>query len=1197
MDNNNKWDELSLTEKSEIMKQAVANGITDLNEIKQTYNEYADGGSMDNPPNQLPEVEVTAQYPYEQRVIDTMNNSSPEFLERLRNNDRRSVHNPDGTSSTHVLGSADNIVFPEIMDVNGKLIDNRSMPWQSAMRYAIKNNDYIEFPTEGDARYFGEHYKKYFPKFFDNTFADGGKVAHDARYNHVTQIYQSYINQGVNPQTALELTNQKIAEKGWTGWVSGDNKRYGDVNSFTDHTIDQFNRLYPDSLKSNNFNQFFQGIEGGRTKYNPTPNIYRQHLLQTGPGVKKRINEYRRLQGQSPLSLVSPTSTPLPWEESILYNPQLPLEVPTEQPVIAADGGYLFKGGGKLSVQNQRAGYAVNYFMNKGLSKVAAAGLVGNLMRESRMDPNALNPDKYGSAHGLAQFRGARWKNLQKMYGSNPTFEQQLDYIWHELNTTHKKGLQMLKSSKTVDEAAKNAFGYYEFSKGPENAIAQMAKYNKKMGYNQANGYRAMNDGITNAWVAYGKANPNIKLQGLNVNAPVLGYNRTIPNYDFTSAVDGLNVEDSIANFSGETPKFQYDLFPSNPTNYGKPIDYSSIKHPEKKLPETLDSTEEEDNDNMGIFLLMNAITSVGSKPEPPLATYTPQRQNNAPFTVGISQSNSNLLDIPLMAAYSGRLYNGGGKEDIYDKSAKVGNKTYPARTMLINGKETPVFLADDNKMYAVGDDKTPFEIWSQYSLPEVTVTPSKNKDKITGDYYNNSANRYYDSSYDPNGFMDFMNAATLGIGNRLSVSQDARLVKDIYDATTGNKSWEDVVNSAVLGNEGIFDNPYANMALDIVVPTVGGEYKNIANATAKGAEKVTGYLNRNMGYWGDNLLSRTYGTMARRYGLPVIVASPSSGTPILNDIRKYNNLRSSKAAMDAKIQDLESQGFIITDDAIHNAFPFYDEVNDVQVPYIDNVIKSQVLPRMQGKQKLLAQTVPTSISVHPEKEFESAGYGDSAGLTFIGGDNPNGYMPDISVKRGFVNQAGPHEVRHRIDYIAPLDDEQKDILNKAYFDDVDQNDLLQAVWNGDEKWQNYDFSVEKPTTNLDVRQALFKNLGLNQTMSLEEQNNAIQNATDTQILHALHEGNGYSQQYTNLYFNRYVQPKIRKMAEIYRDKEGLSWDDAMKKARENWRKTRDTDEGWKAYMHRKANQVRKALTKVGAIAAPVAISKKKKSK
>ena len=254
--------------------------------------------------------------------------------------------------------------------------------------------------------------------------------------------------------------------------------------------------------------------------------------------------------------------------------------------------------------------------------------------------------------------------------------------------------------------------------------------------------------------------------------------------------------------------------------------------------------------------------------------------------------------------AYGGRLYGyGDGKEDIYDMSAKVGNNNYPARIMLINGKETPVFLADDNRMYAVGDNKKPFEIWSQYSLPEVTVTPSKNKNKITGDYYNNSANRYYDSSYDPNGFMDFMNAATLGIGNRLSVSQNARLVKDIYDATTGNKSWEDVVNSAVLGNNGIFVNPYANMALDIIVPTVGGKYRNIvnvgkgiANTTAKGVvnisksvanatkdlsksaynlydngtlwDRYTTFRGR-FGNYSDNPFVNAYATIARRFGLP----------------------------------------------------------------------------------------------------------------------------------------------------------------------------------------------------------------------------------------------------------------------------------------------------------------------------------------
>lgn len=125
-----------------------------------------------------------------------------------------------------------------------------------------------------------------------------------------------------------------------------------------------------------------------------------------------------------------------------------------------------------------------------------------------------------------------------------------------------------------------------------------------------------------------------------------------------------------------------------------------------------------------------------------------------------------------------------------------------------------------------------------EVTLPDVTVKAADPKN--------------YRSSYDPNGFMDFMNAVTLGVGNRFSVSQDARLVKDIYDATTGNKSWEDVVNSAVLGNEGIFDNPYANMALDIVVPTVGGKYrsianvgKGIANTTAKGVQEVSYALGR----------------------------------------------------------------------------------------------------------------------------------------------------------------------------------------------------------------------------------------------------------------------------------------------------------------------------------------------------------------
>lgn len=905
MDNNNKWDELSLTEKSEVMRQAVANGITNLNEIRQTYNEYADGGSMDNPPNQLPEVEVTAQYPYEQRVIDTMNNSSPEFLERLRNNDRRSIHNPDGTSSTHVLGSADNIVFPEIMDVNGKLVDNRSMPWQSAMRYAIKNNDYIEFPTEGDARYFGEHYKKYYPEFFNhfgdnqyaeggpkgrrgttptrtpiggnrfrlsdtdeessmsseeiteynrkleeknaeiarqdaerrardleearrngtlkhtsfdktleaigeadrkmhqsamkshsfdrlrraqdslsqgvnteiatakgianasqqyaneqmekkqqqmhdikkgfdaaatlgewgaagytigrmtvprllsnntgvmgkladfftnsnaqlganaigsladgyqlltadnkfdkyengielggdtagviggldivrnsnifgryskpidtaldvtglsaaswdilknippfkyyygklkdyvngtnetedaNQYSSGGKVAHDARYNHVTQIYQSYINQGVNPQAALELTNQKIAEKGWTGWVSGDNKRYGDVNSFTDHTIDQFNRLYPDSLKSNNFNQFFQGIEGGRTKYNPAPNIYRQHLLQTRPGVKKRINEYRRLQGQSPLSLVSPTSTPLPWEESILYNPQLPLEVSTEQPVIAADGGCLFKGGGYI--------------------------------------PSA------SIKRDIANFEGSSMK-------TNRSFEAEAK----DFNKVIPLAIRNKLSQKQLD--ALYSYGYNVGMDNLKNRVLPTLT-----AYTQ--GKAGADDVAASMW-----ASKDIYMRGLRRrrtyernmftgNSPV-GTRESIVSRAINMDLSGLP---TVVKFSGDTPKFQYDLFPPNPTNYGTPIDWST---PEKKV-ETPTIIPKEDNNGLGLLALINQIYD--SPKQEPLATYTPQKDNNMFVVNALSSSKNDTLLDNMWFSKGDYLYNDRGSSLLFN--------------------------------------------------------------------------------------------------------------------------------------------------------------------------------------------------------------------------------------------------------------------------------------------------------------------------------------------------------------------------------------------------------------------------------------------------------------------------------------------------------------------------------------------------
>ena len=135
----------------------------------------------------------------------------------------------------------------------------------------------------------------------------GGRlpIGTKSQYDNVVSIYQSLVSKGVDPQAALDLVNQKVAEKGWTGYTTGDNKKFNNVDQFTDHLIDWHSRMYPDSLKAKNFNDYWKGIMiTPKNKYNPRGNAYKKELLLTRPGVKKRINFYRKQQGLSPLALI-----------------------------------------------------------------------------------------------------------------------------------------------------------------------------------------------------------------------------------------------------------------------------------------------------------------------------------------------------------------------------------------------------------------------------------------------------------------------------------------------------------------------------------------------------------------------------------------------------------------------------------------------------------------------------------------------------------------------------------------------------------------------------------------------------------------------------------------------------------------------------------------------------------------------------
>lgn len=153
----------------------------------------------------------------------------------------------------------------------------------------------------------------------------------------------------------------------------------------------------------------------------------------------------------------------------------------------------------KSTPMSNSSAYAMQYFINKGLAPHQAAGLVGNLMRESGLNPLAINPGS--KAYGLAQWLGARKKKLFSMYGSRPSLQNQLDFVWWELNNTHKNGLKYLMASRNAEEAARAGMNWFEFSNG--DAISEMNKWGQ-------DGRGSMRKGIEFATKLAGQPMPDL---------------------------------------------------------------------------------------------------------------------------------------------------------------------------------------------------------------------------------------------------------------------------------------------------------------------------------------------------------------------------------------------------------------------------------------------------------------------------------------------------------------------------------------------------------------------------------------------------------------------------------------------------------------------------------------------------------------
>ena len=113
-------------------------------------------------------------------------------------------------------------------------------------------------------------------------------------------------------------------------------------------------------------------------------------------------------------------------------------------------------------VLNQQSNnFIIDYFVSKGLTRNQAKGIYGNLMQESRGNIRATSSDGHNS-YGLAQWTGPRKQKLFSMYGPNPTAKQQLDFLWWELNNTHKDALTSLRRTSTVSDATRVFMNQFE---------------------------------------------------------------------------------------------------------------------------------------------------------------------------------------------------------------------------------------------------------------------------------------------------------------------------------------------------------------------------------------------------------------------------------------------------------------------------------------------------------------------------------------------------------------------------------------------------------------------------------------------------------------------------------------------------------------------------------------------------------------
>jgi GH24 family phage-related lysozyme (muramidase) len=137
----------------------------------------------------------------------------------------------------------------------------------------------------------------------------------------------------------------------------------------------------------------------------------------------------------------------------------------------AVVGALNVSGAPNPATNSDRAQVAFDFFVSQGWSGEQSAGIVGNLIQESNLNPAALNPRE--NAQGIAQWTptGGRQARVASFLGKpvlQSSFEEQLRAIQWELNNGERSAGLRLRQAVSVDQATAVVDRYYERSAGTE---------------------------------------------------------------------------------------------------------------------------------------------------------------------------------------------------------------------------------------------------------------------------------------------------------------------------------------------------------------------------------------------------------------------------------------------------------------------------------------------------------------------------------------------------------------------------------------------------------------------------------------------------------------------------------------------------------------------------------------------------------